>query len=72
MYGGSKNKRWFSDVNILDLQRNMWSAVKVCKGKLTLPNILLPYHKSYRQPTLQELIINPFPVQEKCLFFFLK
>jgi len=28
VYGGSKNKRWFSDVNILDLQKNTWSAVK--------------------------------------------
>lgn len=28
VYGGSKNKRWFSDVNILDLQTNTWSAVK--------------------------------------------
>lgn len=28
VYGGSKNKRWFSDVNILDLQNNTWSAVK--------------------------------------------
>ena len=30
VYGGSKTKRWFSDVNILDLQTNIWSAVKVC------------------------------------------
>lgn len=30
VYGGSKTKRWFSDVNILDLQTNTWSAVKVC------------------------------------------
>lgn len=30
VYGGSKNKRWFSDINILDLQTNTWSAVKVC------------------------------------------
>ena len=29
VYGGSKTKRWFSDVNILDLQTNTWSAVKV-------------------------------------------
>ena len=29
VYGGSKNKRWFSDVNILDLQKHTWSAVKV-------------------------------------------
>lgn len=28
VYGGSKTKRWFSDVNILDLQTNTWSAVK--------------------------------------------
>ena len=30
VYGGSKTKRWFSDVNILDLHTNTWSAVKVC------------------------------------------
>lgn len=34
VYGGSKNKRWFSDINILDLQTNTWSAVKVCANKL--------------------------------------
>lgn len=28
VYGGSKNKRWFNDVNIYDLQTNTWSAVK--------------------------------------------
>lgn len=28
VYGGSKTKRWFSDVNILDLKTNTWSAVK--------------------------------------------
>lgn len=28
VYGGSKTKRWFSDVNILDLHTNTWSAVK--------------------------------------------
>ena len=33
VYGGSKNKRWFSDINILDLQTNTWSAVKVCANK---------------------------------------
>ena len=33
VYGGSKTKRWFSDVNILDLQTNTWSAVKVSENK---------------------------------------
>ncbi|XP_015767517.1 PREDICTED: acyl-CoA-binding domain-containing protein 4-like [Acropora digitifera] len=28
VYGGSKNKRWFNDVNVLDLQENTWTAVK--------------------------------------------
>lgn len=30
VYGGSKNKRWFNDVNVLDPQENTWTAVKVC------------------------------------------
>ena len=33
VYGGSKTKRWFSDVNILDLKTNTWSAVKVSENK---------------------------------------
>ena len=30
VFGGSKNKRWFSDVHVLDLNTWQWEDIKVC------------------------------------------
>ena len=68
VYGGSKTKRWFSDVNILDLQTNTWSAVKVCScndiNTSTINNLLNNHEKVIRwlpaelryQPPLQSMV----------------
>ena len=52
VYGGSKNKRWFNDVNILDLQENTWTAVKVFANAFKIATISQFYY-SVRPPSPQ-------------------
>ena len=37
VFGGSKNKKWFNDVHILDTQSWKWSMVEVCVGPVCNP-----------------------------------
>jgi len=39
LFGGSKNKKWFSDIQILDIDEVKWQQVQVCF--LTFDNSLL-------------------------------
>ena len=34
LYGGSKNKKWFNDVHMLDVDEWKWQVVQVGKGEL--------------------------------------
>ena len=33
LYGGSKNKKWFNDVHMLDVDEWKWQVVQVGKGE---------------------------------------
>ena len=48
VFGGSKNKKWFNDVHILDTKSWKWSLVEVC----VLPNICITLCQTTHKQTL--------------------
>lgn len=46
VFGGSKNKRWFSDVHVLDIDEWKWQLIKV------------KFHTYYRFITAQNAVLT--------------
>lgn len=44
VFGGSKNKKWFNDVHILDTRSWRWTMVEVRKAYKALENVCTPFN----------------------------